>query len=219
MKNFLIVCLLACLGTGALAQESPAVQRIPDEVFYLMPEFGEGMVFFRGQGPAAGRLNICAVDNTLRYIDDEGKEMSATSHDNILKVQIGDVSFLRYGDTFYRMYPINADTGIAVKRDVKIIKGARNAAYGTQSQTASIKEYGVIHTDGGSVKLDSNKEYPYTMSETLYLYKGDNILLVNKKNLQAFFPEKKAEIKSFFKSGHSLPQTPDELLSTLSPWL
>ena len=37
-----------------------------------MPAFGEGTVYLRGQGPAQGRLNICAADQTLRFLDDDG---------------------------------------------------------------------------------------------------------------------------------------------------
>jgi hypothetical protein len=77
---------------------------MPDSVYYLMPRFDQGYVFLRGQMPAQGKMNICAVDNTLRFLDDNGTELSS-GEDNILKAVIGNVSFLRSQDVFYRQYP------------------------------------------------------------------------------------------------------------------
>ena len=72
MKSFLTALLLMAALTGIRAQEN-VPKGVPDDVYYLMPSFAQGMVYLRGQGPAQGKLNICAVDNTLRFIDDNGQ--------------------------------------------------------------------------------------------------------------------------------------------------
>lgn len=215
IKAYLVLAALVLVFPCDPAQ---AQQRIPDEVFYLMPSFGQGMVYLRGQGPAEGKLNICAVDNTLRYLDDDGKELAAASHDNILQVRIDTVTFIRYQNAFLRLQPVSGDTGIAVEREVRIIKDAKQGAYGTTSQTSSIKEYNTLYTEGVAIELNQNREYPYKVSETIFVYKGDNVLLPTRNNLRKLFPTKKEEVDAWFKSNRHFPQESDEASALLEQW-
>ena len=90
-RRLRLILLLALTAPLALRGQETAAGKIPDEDFYLMPAFGEGTVYLRGQGPAQGRLNICAADQTLRFIDEDGTELSAADQDAIIRVQIDTV--------------------------------------------------------------------------------------------------------------------------------
>ncbi|MBR6883024.1 MAG: hypothetical protein IKN06_08675 [Bacteroidales bacterium] len=217
MKKILFAaCLLGSLvAAGAQEKKSGSM---PPEDYYLMPSFGKGMVYFSGQAPAQGELNICAVDNTLRFKDENGKELVATNEETVVKVQIDTVVFLRYHDVYYRMYPVTGDVGVALRRNVLIETDAKTGAYGGVSRTSSIREYGTLYTEGMAYKLDGSKEYPYSVNEVLYLYKGNKVLLLSKKNLRKLFPDRKAEIDAFFKSGGSMPRTLSEAMDFLSRW-
>ena len=203
--------------TGIRAQEN-VPKGVPDDVYYLMPSFAQGMVYLRGQGPAQGKLNICAVDNTLRFIDDNGQEMAAASNDNIVKVTIDTVTFIRHQDAFVRLHPVTDDAGIAVKREVRIIKDAKQGAYGGTSQTSSIREYGTLYTEGVAIELNTNRKYPYKVSEDFFVYKGDSILPPTKNNLKKLFPEKKDEVEAWFKTNRSFPGSIEEAGALLALW-
>ena len=228
MKKFSMfltaACLLSFVPQCALAQNGDAQSRdggaqgAPAEVSYLMPAFGNGMIYFNGQVPAQGKLNICAVDNTLRFIDKSGKELVAANEDNIMKVRIDTVFFLHSGGIYYRMYPVYRDIGIALKRDVQVVKEGKQGAYGTVSQTASIRENDTFYADGVAYDIKKDKPVEYRMTETLFLYKGDDVLMYNKKNLRKLFPERKAEIDEFFKSGGSLPESVSDARALMSRW-
>jgi hypothetical protein len=191
---------------------------MPADVYYLMPSFEQGMLYLRGQTPAQGKMNICALDNSLRYLDADGTEMSAASHDNIIKVQLDTVTFLRYNDAFLRLYPISADMGLAVKREVKILTDAKQGAYGGTSQTSSIKEIGTLYTEGSAMELNKAREYPYRVSETFFVYKGDSVLFPKKSSLRKLFPEKRAEIDAYFKAHRSFPENVAKASELLSSW-
>ena len=64
MKRILTLLALFA-GLSAFGQEAQG--NIPADVFYMLPEFGKGMVYFSDQGPAQGEMNVCAVDQTLRF--------------------------------------------------------------------------------------------------------------------------------------------------------
>ena len=181
----LIAVLLGCIPTVAAAQEE--TQGVTAEIYYLMPDFGQGMIWFSNQGPAEGKLNICAEDNSLRYLDKNGQEVVAASIDNVVKVQIDTVVFI-------------------VRRDLDIQRDAQRSAYGGYSRTSSIREYSTLYADGVTYQLDKSKKYPFTVSETCFLYTGGKIVSFSKRTLRKLFPQRKDDIDAYLKSGKSLPE-------------
>jgi hypothetical protein len=216
-KRLALLLLLAAGLPLALQAQSSAPKWMPDSVYYLMPHFSQGYVFLRGQMPAQGKMNICAVDNTLRFLDNNGTELSS-GEDNILKVVIDNVSFLRYQDVFYRLYPVKDDVGVALCRRVMIIRDKKEAAYGGTSQTSSTKQYNTLYADGVTYNLNDGKEYPFEVTETLYLYKRDTVFPLTKKSLRKIFASRKADIDAWFRAGHSMPDTVEETQEMLSLW-
>lgn len=214
----LMTVLQTCLGLAAAAQERATIQGVPREIYYLMPSFSQGVVYLRGQAPARGKLNICAVDQTLRFLDDAGNELEAERVEDIVKVRIDTVTFLRSQNAYFRMFPMSEDMGIAVRRDVRILRDAKQGGYGIVSQTTSVMEYGAIYSDGAGYKLNSDKEYPYTVSEQIYIYREDAVFPFTRKGLRKCFPDRKAEIDAWFKEGHPLPATVAEAKAFLSRW-
>ena len=214
----LLALFLALAAPLGLRAQEAARKAIPDDVFYLMPEFCQGVVYLRGQAPAQGKMNICAVDNTLRFLDEDGTELEASGADNIVKVQLDTVWFLRSRGIFYRMYPATFDMGVALKRDVRVQTDTKQGAYGGSSQTSSIREYSSLYTESGIYKLNTNKTFPYQVSETLFLYKGEGVYPLTKNNLKKLFPGRKADIEAWFKAGNSLPKTATETQALLSSW-
>ena len=186
------------------------------DVYYLMPSFAQGMIYFKGQMPAQGKLNICAVDNTLRYMDAKGQEIVAAGIDNVVKVQIDTVSFVRSEGIFYRLYPVSSELGLALRRKVLLVNDSKQGAFGTETQTSSVKEYNSVFSDG--VVYSLVKDMPYKMSESLFLFKGNDVISLTKRNLQKCFPAHKADIEAWFKAGNTLPGTAPELLSLLATW-
>ncbi len=216
-KRITLLLLLAAGLPWALQAQSSAPTWMPDSIYYLMPRFSQGYVFLRGQLPAQGQMNICAVDNTLRFLDDKGTELSS-AEDNILKVVIDNVTFLRYRDVFYRLYPVKADLGVALCRKVQIIRDKKEAAYGGTSQTSSVKEYSTLYADGVVYRLNEGKEYPFEITEIIYIYKGDGVFPLTKKTLRKIFASRKADVDAWFQAGHSMPDTVEETQEMLSLW-
>lgn len=210
--------LILCFAVNAAAQDRTRNYGIPDEVFYLMPKFGNGIVYLRGQAPAEGKMNICAVDNTLRFLDKKGEEMTSGNNESIIKVRIDSVLFLRFNNAFYRLYPVTSEIGIARRRNVDVIKDAKEGGYGTTTRTSSVQSYGAIYSDGTAYKLDHEQVYPYEVSEKLYVYVRDAVVPFTKKNLLKIFPDKQEEIKAYFKYHRGAPDKVEDAVGQLSGW-
>ena len=204
----LILALGLLLSYLASAQEA-----------YLMPSFADGMVLFRGQAPAKGKLNINAIDHTLRFMDASGKELAAANPENIVKVQIDTAVFLHYQNYFYRIYPVKSDVGVALLRNAHIVRDAKQGAYGTTSQTSAIKGSGTMYVDGILYNLDNDKDLNLSVTETLFMYKGDTVYPLTKRSLKKVFPDKKEQIEAFFKSGGSVPEDIAGVKAFISGWM
>ena len=186
---------------------------MPADVFYLLPEFRHGMVYFSGQGPGQGELNICAVDQTLRFMD-KGEELSSSA-DNILRVVIDTVVFVHVDGAFYRLYPVSDEVTLAYRRDVEILRDVKTGAYGIQSRTSSIREVGSLQSDGMMYTLQSSKSYPYNVKESCYLYVAGNVTPVNKRTIRKLFPARKDALDAWLKN-HALPKTLDDTRAFLA---
>lgn len=210
MKRFLLLLSLFA-GLSAFGQEARG--DMPADVFYLLPEFRQGMVYFSGQGPGQGELNICAVDQTLRFMD-KGQELSSAA-DNILRVVIDTVVFVHVDGAFYRLYPVSDEVTLAYRRDVEILRDIKTGAYGIQSRTSSIREVGSLQSDGMMYTLQSSKSYPYNVKESCYLYVAGNVTPVNKRTIRKLFPARKDDLDAWLKN-HALPKTLDETCAFLA---
>ena len=217
MKKIFII-LLVLSASFALQAQHRGKGDIPEDVYYLMPSFAKGTIIFRGQMPAEGKLNICAVDNSLRYIDSNGEEMSATNADNIVKVRIDTVTFMRRDGIYYRMYPVAVDMGVALRRKVRIIRDAKRSGYDGESHTSAIQSYGTLYANGTMYDLMEDKKYPWESSEELYVYKGETLLPLSKHAFRKLFPSKKAEIDAWFKAGNTLPKAAEEVMPLMKIW-
>lgn len=211
MKRTLLLLFLLFAGLSAIGQEAKG--DIPADVFYLLPEFRQGMVYFSDQGPAQGNVNICAVDQTLRFMDKD--QELASGADNINRVVVDDIVFVRIDGAFYRLYPISDDLVLAFRRDVEILRDVKTGAYGTQSRTSSIQEVSSFQTDGMMYTLKSSKNYPYNVSESCSLYQAGGVTPISKRSLRKRFPARKDDLDAWFKS-HSLPKTLDDTCALLS---
>ena len=198
MKRILSLSVSLLLGALSLLSAQDGNGGVPKDVFYLMPDMASGSVQFRGQPPATGKFNICAVDNTIRYIDQEGTELAVEIEDDMTRVVIGGVTFVPYDGAFLRLYPLTGDVSAAIRRNVLLLTDSKTSGYGMESQTTAVTNLMGLQGDTKYYQFEDSKDIPYRLSETIFLYKGDSVLTLTKKNFQKCFPESKDAIDAWF---------------------
>ena len=192
-----IISLLFALVLAAFLVRAQVNAGIPAEVFYLMPEMTQGTLRFQDR-TVNGKFNICAVDQSLRFLNEKGVELALDNDAELLQVNFADVSFVHADHAFYRIYPVSNAAYVAVKRDVTVMTDTKRSSYGMDSQTTAVQEIGVLDAGGHIVNFSDVRQYPYKMTETAYLYRNGRIVPFNKKNCLKAFPKKKAEIEAWF---------------------
>ena len=217
MKRYLL--LIAALLLSAFFSSAQDQTGIPEEVFYLMPAFGKGTVYFKGKNPAQGQLNICAVDGSVRFKDRSGVEMEVDDGGSITHVEIAGVDFVKSGSAFWRIVPVKGETAVAVKREVNVLSDTKTAAYGGTTQTTASQDFATITAAGMTINLDSVRSFPYREKETFGLYVNGSVQTLNKKNLQKFFPDHKADIEAWFKANKKLPTDIESIQALVAQWV
>ncbi len=207
MKKALL-CLLAavlCLPSALCQTEG---ESIPADIFYLMPEFGQGTVFFKGRAPFPAQLNICAIDGSVRYKDAAGQERIIQDDGSLTAVSIGDASFIMRDGFLVRQYPLNLSASLVVQRKVDLMADVKVGAFGMETRTAAINNYDNFANGGQFYNLDQVKDQRYRLYETVYLFHGGQFSVFNKRNCQKCFPGAKDAIDAWFKE-HRNPTAED----------
>ena len=211
MKHLLSFLAVLCLSATLLpAQENIG---IPADVFYLMPKMAQGTLLFREKSPVTGKLNICAVDNTVRFMD-KGRELAMEEDESLLEVIIDGVPFLHRDGTFYRLYAVSDEAFVAVKREVVIMNEAKMASYGMESNTTAVQNLDTFNMPGRTLDLSDMKDVPYRMTETAALYRKGSLLSLSKRNLIKCFPQKKEDIEAWF--GRNKKMNPTDIGAVLA---
>ena len=215
MRKVLCLMLASLLcGAAFLLSAQEGNGGLPKDVFYLMPDMATGSVQFRGKAPATGKFNICAVDNTIRYMDN-GTELMVEIEDDMTRVVIGGVTFVPYDGAFLRLYPMSGDVYAAIRRNVLLLTDSKTSGYGMESQTTAVSTIMGMEGDSKYYLFEDNKDVPYRMSETFFLYKGDSVLTLTKKNFQKCFPASKDAIDAWFSQHKKMDNTDVEAVMAL----
>ena len=207
---------LAILAFSAFRLTAQVNVGIPADVFYLMPEMTQGTLRFQDRN-VSGKFNICAVDQTLRFLDEKGTELALDNDAELLQVNFPDVSFIHAEGAYYRLYPVSNAAYVAVKRDVTVMTDTRRASYGMDSQTTAVQEVGVLDAGGHVINFNDVRQYPYQMTEMAYLYRNGRIVPFTKKNCLKCFPTKKAEIEAWFAENKKAGDV-DTVISLCKEW-
>ena len=220
MKRVFVSFMAVLFGLcAAFAQETKT--GIPEEVFYLMPKFGTGYVVYEGQAPMRGLINICAIDNSVRFKDSNGQEMAADNPGSIQQVVIDNTSFMRNGNQgFARLVSVapGGEVAVAVKRDVTVMTDSKRGAYGMESQTTAVQEYTGFSSTNRMYMLDEMRDFPYRVSETASLFKDGSFMPINKRNCQRVFPNAKDKIDAYFKDHKNAPSDVNEVIALCKEW-
>jgi hypothetical protein len=170
--------------------------QFPDSVVYVMPEFAPGRIYYRNGEFSNGVFNIAAIDQSLRFKDDEGKILSLVDNSDVARVTIGNKLFLHLSNGFAEVIDYCPEASLCVIRRLVFKKDAQKGAYGMKSETTSISSISHVSDDLGSTyNLSSTAEHRRT--ETLLLYAKKRTYTPSKKSFIKLFPGKIDFIESY----------------------
>ena len=82
-------------GTVTIKAREDLLKELPAEAAYFMPEFRDATVQFNDGKLSQGRINICLVDNSVRFIEESGDTLLLSNAENVMRILIGDTVMLQ----------------------------------------------------------------------------------------------------------------------------
>lgn len=208
MKLTVITSLFLFMAGTLFAQNTEGVVRVrtredilrklPVDVAYFMPSFKEGTLIYTNGSKSTGKLNICLVDNSVRFVNDSGDTLLMANAANVSRVLFGDTLLLHTKDCFVKQIAICGSKSISLRKQFKFESPETGAGYAgvpktSTATTASAREM------GGIFAFEYDVEIPYELKTDYVLTDKDKIYSAKLSSFTRLFPEKKKEIKQFVK--------------------
>lgn len=193
MKRLLISAFAILVACTAFAQDDDL-----DSLFYVRPAFTHGIVYMQDGGVQQGNINICNVDQSIRFIDPAGDTLVMEGCEAAVKVTLDKVTYYRFRDSFTEMVDFSGAAALGIQRQTVQIENSKAGGF-TSSATSSVESYGVDAMTGLYYKhIEMIPEnWKYTCRYVLYDTANNKFYVATKKNFLKMFPDKKDIIESF----------------------
>lgn len=213
MKKSVIITAVLLLSVGASAQtldgtvtvgsRQDILSVLPENVSFFLPEFEESTVFFNDGTSSSGIINICLVDNSIRFIQKTGDTLLLSSVDRVLRLQVGDTVIKKANDCFVKQIMVCGDKSLGERRRLELESGQeKQGGYGSLPPTSTAKTGQLTRLDP-TRKFNVETTLSYTFKKDFVLTDGDKVYPAGTSAFVRLFPDKKKEIRSFVKANRT----------------
>lgn len=190
-------------GTVTVGARQDILSVLPENVSYFLPEFEESTVFFNDGTSSTGKVNICLVDNSVRFIQESGDTLLLSSYERVLRIQVADTVLAKANDCFVKQILIFGNKSLGERRRLELeTDQEKQGGYGSLPPTSTAKA-------GNMMRLDPTREFDVT-TKMSYSFRKDFVLTDGEKVYPAgtsafvrLFPDRKKEIRSFVKENRT----------------
>lgn len=182
-------------GRVVIEARQNLLDRLPANVAYLLPEFQQAELYRNDGGVSAGKINVCLVDNSLRFISEAGDTLVMMGASNVLRFHVGDTMYTRVGDEFVRQLAFYGKISLAEKTQLKI-QTLSNTESAMVPPTSTAVQSSVSRLDP-SRSFTGRTEVEYEYSVSVVLTDGEKTYAVRTSAFQRMFPDKKKAIKEY----------------------
>ena len=226
MKKFFL--LLFLLPAMVAAQEKIVVNlssgeqlydKVTFEMQYVLPEFKEGLVYFKDGRRIKSMLNYNVLLGEMHFIDERENILALGSLKDILVVVIDSKRFFPFKDAeFCEELLVKEDARLCVRRIGNVAEYSKMGAYGMNQSLASIQTFNTVVSDNsrihktkwmGEVRLSVDTIY-YAMNK-----KGKYTQIKNLKSITKLFSGSgnSAKIEAFVKENNTDFTIKDDLVA------
>ncbi|HHV03757.1 MAG: hypothetical protein WCQ69_04085 [Bacteroidales bacterium] len=217
MKNFLTIVLAAMVLTAPSGISAQTVKRgvvkavigsdlnevLPNDVVYMYPEFQTGTLIFKNKSSAEATMNLYLPGSNLHFLGPRGDTLVVKNQDEALYLYMGNDTYIRHSKSWIRLLSAWGNLAFGIRTTVSIQQPQKTGAYGMVDVTSSITEYSSMEDQTGrTMRLQSLKNIPYTVTHDAMLYDGNKLYLASRRNYKKLFPHKKEFIDQYIKENN-----------------
>lgn len=187
-------------GTVTVMARENLLERLPSSVVYIFPQFTDALIFREDGGFSEGRINVCLVDNSIRFVNEQSDTLLMVGYKSVTSFETGDSTYTKVGDLFVRQLAAFGKITLAerTKLELRQLSGTQSSSGGMVPPTSTAVKSSVSALDP-SRKFEGKTEIEYTLTTDYILTDGDNSYVARPQSFYRFFPEKKKEIRAYIK--------------------
>ena len=199
-------------GSVIASSREDLLTKLPSEVAYFIPEFTHAYIFYTNGTKFEADLNICLVDNSVRYINEKGDTLLMANASTVNKILAGDAIYQQLNDAFVHQLAVYGQTSLSEKKiftfkEPEISIGFSNLAPTSTARAYNPEDHDVAKGYGKDMEIDYRLETVYVLTHKNKTYSCKQSSFIK------FFPEKKQQIKDFVKENKIDFTNKDHVLS------
>lgn len=185
-------------GSVIASNREDLLSKLPSEISYFMPEFTLSQIFYKNGTKFMALLNICVVDNSVRYINESGDTLLMANASDVNRIFAQGSVYKQINGHFFQELVAFGQTSLCEKRSFSLKEPEISIGFANIAPTSTAKSYNPEHEDlardyGKDMEIDYTMEIDYVLSHK------DKIYPCKQSAFIKFFPEKKQQIKDFVK--------------------
>lgn len=187
-------------GTITVNARQDLLSVLPAEAAYFLPRFEEAVIYFTDGTTSSGTVNICLVDNSIRFIAPAGDTLLMSRGDRVLRILVSDTLILKANDYFARQIAVYGPYSLSERKSLEldVLQEKKTGAYGSVPPTSTAMSANLMLLDP-SRKFEAATDISYSMKSEYVLTDGTDVHKARAAAFCRLFPEKKREIKKFIK--------------------
>ena len=190
-----ILIAIFFIGSIAMAQEDENI--IP--MHYVFPTFMKGIVKLKDGRSQSTLLNYNKISQEIIFVSN-GQNLALRQLETIDKVIIQDRKFIQH-DKFFLELIVNAPVSLFFQHKCRFRMVGETVAFGQTSMISKTTKLSSLDADGMiyNLKLPENTEVDDI--SVCWVRKDNKFYSIeNQQDVKKVFPDKAAEIKTFFKT-------------------
>lgn len=187
-------------GVVRVGTREDIITKLPDSVAYLLPSFRDGIVVYKNGSTAGGCLNICLVDNSVRFINDRGDTLLLSNAETVDNVVLGDSSVIKRDGRFLLRKAICGKITLCEERTFTFTEPELESGYSGIPATSTAKAVSVRNLENSSRAYGSPTDIPWRLKTRYVLDDGTKPYIAKRQSFERVFPQSVKEIKAYVKS-------------------
>lgn len=185
-------------GSVIASNREDLLHKLPTEIAYVIPEFTKSQILYKSGNRFEAVLNICQVDNTVRYIDDKGDTLIMANIEDVSKIFAGNRLYQQINGNVLHQLVAYGKISVSEKTVFNISEPEINIGFTNIAPTSTARSYNPSKDDMAK-DYGKDMEVPYSLEISYVFTDGNKIYPCKQSTFIKFFPEKKAQIKAFVK--------------------
>lgn len=185
-------------GSITVRKHQDLVAALPQNVAYLFPQFHEGVVDFTDGTSSSGLLNICNVDNSVRFVNEAGDTLLLSNAKRVARVIIDGYLLMKTGDGFLKQTAAYGQISLCERKRLTLAEDEPEAGYSGVPATSMAKMGRVTQVDSRRMET-GERNYNYRLRTEIVLWDGEQELPCRMSSFTRIFPAAKKSAKSFVK--------------------